>query len=162
MVRSYASSPPRSYILEKSSELLVDTYVAYLVLCRVVRRYPGYLFFLLGAKMLPPMTRPFKAQKSVKLLRSDLHQSSPVTSAFMMCTCCLLYCRFSSFKLTWRHNPLYVSYDFDSKNTRINFVLEMYKLENELNIFYCLDYFSNWSHLLSQLLERAVNVCFKY
>ena len=29
------------------------------------------LFFLLGAKMLPPMTRPFKAQKSVKLLRSD-------------------------------------------------------------------------------------------
>ena len=113
------------------------------------------LCILLWGKMLPPMTRPFKAQKSVKLLRSDLHQSRPVTSAFMICACWSLYCRFSSFKLTWRHNPLYVSYDFDSKNTRINFVLVMYKLENELNIFYCLDYFSNWSHLLSQLLERS-------
>ena len=68
MVRSYASSPPRSYILEKSSELLVDTYVAYLVLCRVVRRYPGYLIFPFGSKDATSNDKTIQGTKVGKII----------------------------------------------------------------------------------------------
>ena len=51
MVWSYISSPPHLYILERSSELLVDTYVVYLVLCLPQSCASGSLVLLAGSTM---------------------------------------------------------------------------------------------------------------
>ena len=66
MVRSYAScSPSHSYILEKYSELLVDTYVVYLVLCIVVRRY---IIFPFGSKDATSNDKTIQGTKFGKII----------------------------------------------------------------------------------------------
>ena len=68
------------YILERSSELLVDTYVVYLVLPRVVRRYPGYLVYPFVGKDATSNDKTIQGTKVSKPLTIITHltQSLPV------------------------------------------------------------------------------------